>query len=72
MSKYRVISGPYFSVFGLNTGKYELEITPYLDTFHAVNIKLILSKIQSTHRKKKHTHIQGIQLLRLHLGGRWG
>ena len=32
-----VISGPYFSVFGLNTGKYGLSgLTPYLDTFHAV------------------------------------
>ena len=29
MSKYEVISGPYFPVFGP-------EITPYLDTFHAV------------------------------------
>ena len=29
VSKYGVISGP-------NTGKYEPEITPYLDTFHAV------------------------------------
>ena len=28
-SKYGVISGPYFSVFGS-------EITPYLDTFHSV------------------------------------
>ena len=36
MSKYRVISGPYFPVFGLNTGKYGPEITLYLDTFHAV------------------------------------
>ena len=36
MSKYGVISIPYFPVFGLNTGKYETEITPYLDTFHAV------------------------------------
>ena len=36
MSKYGVISGPYFPVFGLNTGKYGPEITPYLDTFHAV------------------------------------
>ena len=72
MSKYGVSSGPYFPVFGLNTGKDGSEITPYLDTFHAVNIKLILSKGQSTHRKKKHTHIQGIQLLRLHLEGRWG
>ena len=30
------MSGPYFSAFGLNTGKYGPEITPYLDTFHAV------------------------------------
>ena len=36
MSKYRVISGPYFPVFGLNTGKYGPEITLSLDTFHAV------------------------------------
>ena len=36
MSKYGVIFGPYFPVFGLNTGKYGPEITPYLDTFHAV------------------------------------
>ena len=30
VSKYGVISGP-------NTGKYGPEITPYLDTFHAVH-----------------------------------
>ena len=32
MSKYGLISGPYFPAFG----KYGPEITPYLDTFHAV------------------------------------
>ena len=32
----RSFSGPYFSVFGLNTGKYGPEKTPYLNTFHAV------------------------------------
>ena len=37
MFKYRVISGPYFPVFGLDTGNYGPEITPYLDTFHAVS-----------------------------------
>ena len=37
MSKYVVISSPYFPVFGLNTGKYVPEITPYLGTFHAVS-----------------------------------
>ena len=26
----------YFSLFGLNTQKYGPEMTPYLDTFHAV------------------------------------
>ena len=36
MSKYEVTSGPYFPVFSPNTGKYGPEITPYLDTFHAV------------------------------------
>ena len=49
MSKYGVISGPYFPVFGLNTErylylsiyspntrKYGPEITTYLDTFYAV------------------------------------
>ena len=36
VSKYGVISGPYFTVFRLNTGKYGPEITPYFDTFHAV------------------------------------
>ena len=33
-----VISGPYFSVFGLNTGKYRPEITSHLDTFHAGHV----------------------------------
>ena len=36
VSKYRVFSGPYFPLFGLNTGKYGPEKTPHLDTFHAV------------------------------------
>ena len=36
VSKYGVFSGPYFPVFGLNTGKHGPEKTPYLDTFHAV------------------------------------
>ena len=33
-----VISGPYFSVFGLNTGKYRPEITSHLDTLHAGDV----------------------------------
>ena len=36
MSKYGVFSGPYFPVFSPNKGKYGPEITPYLDTIHAV------------------------------------
>ena len=36
VSKYRVIFGPYFSVFGLNTRKNGPEITPNLDIFYAV------------------------------------
>ena len=38
MSKYEVFSGPYFPVFGLNTGEYGPEESPYLDTFHAVTV----------------------------------
>ena len=38
VSKYGVISGPYFPVFNPNTGKYGPEITPYLGTFHAVRV----------------------------------
>ena len=42
MSKYEVIFGPFFPVFGLNRGKYGPEITPYLDTFHAEWVLLIV------------------------------
>ena len=38
VSKYGVISGPYFPVFGLNTGKHVSEITSYLYTFRAVKV----------------------------------
>ena len=51
VSKYGVISGTYFPTFGVNTerdtsylsvftpnaGKYGPEITPSLDTFHAMD-----------------------------------
>ena len=36
VSKYGFFSGPYFTVLGLNTGKYRPEKTPYLNTFDAV------------------------------------
>ena len=45
VSKYGVFSGPYFPVFGLNTGKYRLEKTPYLDTFYAVFLAQLLLEI---------------------------
>ena len=41
VSKYGVISGSYFPVFSPNTGKYGPEITPYLNTFHAVHAKMV-------------------------------
>ena len=40
MSKYGVFAGPYFPVFGLNTGKYGPEKISYLEIFCTV---LILS-----------------------------
>ena len=45
MSKYRVISGPYFPVFSPNTGKYGPEITPYLDTFHVVYASFVVVEL---------------------------
>ena len=46
LSKYGVISGPRFPLVSPNTGKCGSEITPYLDTFHAVKIwKLSVSTI---------------------------
>ena len=51
MFKYGVFSGAYFLVFGLNTGKYGPEKTPYLDTFHTVWSFLVLSEI---HLVKSH------------------
>ena len=41
--QYRVSSGPDFSVFSPNAGKYGPEKTPYLDTFHEVQIQLIMT-----------------------------
>ena len=39
MFKYGAFSGPYFPVFGLNTGTYGPEKTPYLGTFEKVLMK---------------------------------
>ena len=46
VSKYRVISGPYFPVFGP-------EITWYLDTFHAVWVWIILIRPNMIQMKKQ-------------------
>ena len=44
MPKYGVFSGRHFPVFGLNTRKYGLEKTAYLDTSHAVQVFNILGR----------------------------
>ena len=64
MSKYEVIFGPYFPAFGLNTERYSVfspnagiygpEITPYLDTFHAVLV--LFSCITPCHINKEIFH----------------
>ena len=51
MSKCGVISGPHFPLFGLNTGKHGPEITPYLDTFHAVIFKKQYFPVQQVVRE---------------------
>ena len=62
VSKYGVISGPYFPVFGLiyrinlRTGKYGPEITPYLNSFHSLKAILITSIIS----KQNHLGIRSI------------
>ena len=38
VSKYGVISDPYFVLLAPHTGKYGPEMTLYLDTFHAVQL----------------------------------
>ena len=50
MFKCGVFTGPLFNP---NTGKYGLEKTPYLDTFHAVYLKLIFLIKLFLHMTKK-------------------
>ena len=45
-AQIQTFSGPNFTVFGLNTGKYGREKSRYLDTFHTVHGE------KSLHRKK--------------------
>ena len=57
MSKYGIISGPYFPILIPNRGKYRPEITPYLDTFHVAllfNIFKLFSQFYSMHHIKKY------------------
>ena len=43
-----VFSGPYFPIFGLNTGKFGPEKSSYLDTFHEVPTKRISTPQEKT------------------------
>ena len=45
MSKYGVISSPYFPVFSPNKEKHGPEITPYLENFYAA--KCLKLKIET-------------------------
>ena len=52
VSKYGVISGPYFPVFGA-------EITSYLNTFHAVKFFIRIKKCGTViHSYPAHPHIE--------------
>ena len=64
MAKYRVISGPHSPAFGLNTEIYGVnlriqseyrkigpEITPHLDTFHAVRVSAVLILFDDNEKK---------------------
>ena len=64
MSKYGVISGPYFPVFGLSIEIYFINLciqskyrkigtrkTPHLDTFYAVEINAALRKDDEINRE---------------------
>ena len=53
VSKYGVISGPYFPVFGP-------EITTYLDTFHAVCVIQTVFKLPFAWEKL--VHFQAVQI----------
>ena len=49
MPKYGVISGPYLPVFSPIAGKYGPEITPYMDTFHAVYVNGQITVVDISH-----------------------
>ena len=55
-SKYGDFSFPYFPLLGLNTGKYGLEISPYVATFHAVLPYHLKSYLESVKKTSKHSN----------------
>ena len=57
LANYGVISGPYFPVFSRNTGKYGPEITPHLNTFHAVRF-IDLYFFSDCYRKSRIWYVQ--------------
>ena len=59
-SKYGVISGPYFPAFSPNTGKYEPEITRYLDTSHVAIFILDISGYVNSYQKMIRQRIENI------------
>ena len=82
--KYGVISGlsflhsdwiwrftPYISKFSLNAGKYGPEITPYLDTFHAVRIYQITIRFNQSLILLVYLILKDISLLKLLLIACW-
>ena len=55
--KYGVFSGPYFPVFGMNTGKYRPEKTPYFDTFHAATGRRTMERLADHCGNDKQSYI---------------
>ena len=77
VSKYRAFYGPYFPVFELNMEIYYVNLriqskyrkirakkTPYLDTFHAVNVQLRSFLISPT-TQRRHTEKKNIKIRKL-------
>ena len=62
MSKYGVISGPYFPIFSPNTGKYRPEITLWLDTCQAVKLSFKTGAIHDIIAMPFHSSILVIDL----------
>ena len=57
-------SGPYFAVFGTNTGKYGPEKTPYLDTFNSFYFPLFIKKPYTNRRGEVSEIITSLHYIR--------